>query len=74
MRRNRIAFVMAALLLGMPQAVAGYVGPGAGLTIIGAALAFVGAVVLGLIGFVWYPVKQLKRAWSERKETPVQGG
>ena len=74
MRRNRIAFVMAALLLGMPQAVAGYVGPGAGLTIIGAALAFVGAVVLGLIGFVWYPVKRLKRAWSERKETPVRGG
>ena len=32
-----------------------YIGPGAGLTAIGAALALVGAILLGIVGFLWYP-------------------
>jgi len=38
-----------------------YVGPGAGLTAIGAAVAFVVAMVLAVLGFIWYPIKRLLR-------------
>jgi hypothetical protein len=36
-----------------------YVGPGAGLTVIGGAIAFLVAIVLAVLGFVWYPIKRL---------------
>ena len=38
-----------------------YIGPGAGLTAIGTVLALVGAVVLAIFGFVWYPIKRYMR-------------
>ncbi len=43
-----------------------YIGPGAGLTAIGTVLALVGAVVLAIFGFVWYPIKRFMR---KRKES-----
>ena len=36
-----------------------YMGPGAGLGAVGAALALLGAALLMVVGFVWYPVKRL---------------
>lgn len=36
-----------------------YVGPGAGLSAIGAFLAVIAAVIAALLGFIWYPVKRL---------------
>ena len=48
------------VLLGMAPSLAfAYVGPGAGLTAIGAALALVGAILLGIVGFFWYPLKRM---------------
>lgn len=44
------------LLPGLAQA---YVGPGAGLSAIGTVLALIGAVVLAVFGFLWYPIKRL---------------
>lgn len=38
-----------------------YVGPGAGLSAIGAFLALVVGVFVALFGFVWYPLKRLIR-------------
>lgn len=63
------------LLLLLPRAAAGYIGPGAGLTALGAAVAFVGAVVLGIFGFVWYPIKRLYKALrgGGRETTPSAG-
>lgn len=60
-RRSHFVTVtlVAAGLLFVPGTAAAYVGPGAGLTIIGAALAFVGGVVLAVLGFFWYPIKRL---------------
>ena len=59
--------VLAAVLLlaAPPSAWAYYVGPGSGLTVIGAALAFLGSVVLAIIGFLWYPIKRLLRLRSK---------
>jgi hypothetical protein len=38
-----------------------YIGPGAGLGAIGTLIAFVGAVLFAIVGFVWYPIKRLLR-------------
>lgn len=41
--------------------VCGYIGPGTGLTAIGTVLAFVAIVFLLFVGFLWYPLKRLRR-------------
>jgi len=54
--------LLAVAVLGLlPETAHAYVGPGAGLTAIGTLLAFLGAIGLALVGFVWYPVKRLIR-------------
>ncbi len=53
-------FSMAWSCCGSPPVIA-YVGPGAGLSAIGALLAIVLAVVVAVLGFVWYPIKRLMR-------------
>ncbi len=42
-----------------------YVGPGAGLSAIGSLLALVVAILVAIIGFVWYPVKRLLKRRQE---------
>jgi hypothetical protein len=66
--------VVLALLLSTAAPAFAYVGPGAGLTAIGAALAFVGAIVLAIVGFIWYPIKRLLKGRSVRKpsDTPAE--
>ena len=49
-----------AVLFATSPAIA-YVGPGAGLSAIGTVLAVLGAFLLLLVGFVWYPVKRMLR-------------
>lgn len=49
-----------------------YVGPGAGLSVIGSLLAIVAAVILALIGFVFYPLRRMfrkKRTKKSERET-----
>ena len=54
------AFVFALALASLAAAPASaYVGPGAGLTVIGTIFALLSAVGLAIVGFVWYPVKRL---------------
>ena len=38
-----------------------YIGPGAGLGAIGTVIALLGALLLMIVGFVWYPLKRLRR-------------
>lgn len=49
--------ILAGMLVSSPAMA--YVGPGLGLTAIGSALALLGAVVLAVVGFFWYPLKRL---------------
>ncbi len=51
---------VAALLLAAPQSAEAYIGPGAGITAIGTVIALIGAIVLAIVGFVWYPIKRLR--------------
>ncbi len=45
----------------LPAASHAYIGPGAGLGAVGTAIAFLAAIVLLVVGFVWYPVKRILR-------------
>ena len=54
-----LSIVFAALLAAFPAQA--YIGPGAGLSAIGTAVAVVGAFLLLIVGFVWYPVKRFLR-------------
>jgi peptidoglycan/LPS O-acetylase OafA/YrhL len=63
-----VAIVLIDLALaGSAQA---YVGPGAGLTAIGTVLALFAAVSLAVVGFVWYPIRRLRR--RRRSESAQQ--
>jgi hypothetical protein len=72
---TKLLLTAAAMIVAVASPAWAYVGPGAGLTVIGAALAFLAAIVLAIIGFVWYPIKRLVRAVAARRakaaETPV---
>lgn len=45
-----------------------YIGPGAGLGAVGSLLAVGSAVVVMLVGLVWYPVRELCRKLRARRE------
>jgi hypothetical protein len=45
----------------VPLPVAAYVGPGAGLSALGSLLALLAAVVVAIVGFLWYPLKRILR-------------
>lgn len=59
-RLAAIASVMTAGML-LPETTLAYVGPGAGLTAIGTIVALISAVLLAIVGFIWYPIKRLLR-------------
>ncbi len=56
-----VAAIVIAVLSLVPDPAAAYIGPGAGLTAIGTVLALVGAIILAIFGFVWYPIKRYLR-------------
>ena len=49
-----------------------YVGPGAGLSAIGTLLVLLAAVLLAIVGFVWFPVKCLVRKLKNRRKVGVE--
>ena len=52
----------------IPWPVSAYVGPGAGLSALGALLALLAAVVVAIFGFFWYPIKRMLN-----KRRPAEG-
>lgn len=48
-----------------------YVGPGAGLSAIGSLVALVAAIGLAVVGFVWYPIKRLRRKRKSAEQKPA---
>lgn len=48
-----------------------YIGPGTGLSAIGAFLAIVAFIFVALVGFIWYPIKRLLR---KKKPAPAHDG
>lgn len=69
---NKLAFCLAAFCVCAiaPGSALAYIGPGAGLSAIGTAGAVIGAIVLLIVGFVWYPVKRLLQRLKAPQESP----
>lgn len=69
---SNIVFISLAPVI--PGYAMAYIGPGAGVTAIGTVIALIGAIVLALVGFVWYPLKRFmskkKAKQSADKESP----
>ena len=53
----KLFLITASILMSGPAQA--YLGPGAGLSAIGAILALLAAILLLVIGFFWYPIKRL---------------
>ena len=43
----------------LPKLALAYIGPGTGLSAIGAFLALLVAIIATILGFLWYPIKRL---------------
>lgn len=61
-----IVLVVQALV--QPATALAYVGPGAGLSVIGSLLAFFAAIIVGIFGFLWFPVRRILRKRKQAKE------
>ena len=70
---TRILLSVTSLIVTVPTTALGYIGPGAGITAIGAVIALVGAVLLAIVGFVWYPVKHLLKRFKKGSRKVVDG-
>ncbi|MGH6948546.1 MAG: hypothetical protein ACREDZ_14540 [Kiloniellales bacterium] len=73
-RRTRATSAVAALLVLFvltPLEAQAYVGPGAGITALGWLVALVAGLFFAVIGFVWYPIKRLRRRRKQRQRQEV---
>lgn len=65
----RVGLTACTALLILPTLFAGtadaYVGPGTGLAALGTLAALLGAVLLGIFGFMWFPIRRMLRRKSK---------
>jgi hypothetical protein len=64
--------LMAVLAIMLPYPAVAYIGPGAGLGMIGSLLAVVGALVLAIVGLIVLPFRMLMKRRSVKTDTPHQ--
>ena len=57
--RAVIWLLVTVCVLALPGRAEAYIGPGAGITVIGTVVAFFAAIFFAIVGFIWYPVKRL---------------
>jgi Na+/H+-dicarboxylate symporter len=67
-RHSHFGLIVGLAILVAQPAMA-YAGPGAGLSMIGSLLALVGAVLAGIFGFVWYPLKRILKRRKHNAES-----
>lgn len=64
--------IIVVLTLAQPTTSFAYVGPGAGLSIIGSLLAFFAAIIVGIFGFLWFPIRRILRKRKQAKEQALE--
>ncbi len=64
-KRDRAIVVVAIAILAVSPDALAYVGPGAGLSIVGTVLAFLAAIAAAILGFLWYPIRRIIRRRKE---------
>lgn len=62
-------FAVALCLLSLATTAEAYVGPGMGLGVFAAVIGFLTAILLAVVGMVWYPVKRMLR----NRRSPTAG-
>lgn len=69
--RHRIrAIGIGLLVIGLlPSPVFAYVGPGAGISIVGSIVGVLAAIFLAIVGFVWYPIRRLLKRRKAKVST-----
>lgn len=60
-----------ALFIAVPSNALAYIGPGAGITVIGTVVACIAAILLAIVGFIWYPIKRLLAKIKKKKQKAV---
>ncbi len=65
--RILLLFTISAFVV--PEYALAYIGPGAGLSALGTVVALIGAFLLMIVGFVWYPIKRLLRGRQKAAAT-----
>jgi hypothetical protein len=70
---RHIAFVVNVMiwLMATSRTADAYIGPGAGISAIGTVIALPGAVVLAIVGFIWYPARRLLAMVRRRRGQAV---
>jgi|WetSurMetagenome_2_1015567.scaffolds.fasta_scaffold319546_2 hypothetical protein len=69
-RKSNASTFLALLILALECSPAhAYLGPGGAVSGIGALLALIGAVLLSIVGFVWYPIKRMLTGKQRASET-----
>jgi uncharacterized membrane protein YccC len=63
----RTTLMLIAIMM-LPTNSFAYVGPGAGLSIIGSLLALVAAVIIAIFGFLWFPLRRILRKRKQAAE------
>ena len=64
---TRILFLLAALAA--PGTAAAYMGPGAGLGMLGSLIAVLAAVAVAVIGLVLLPLRLIRKRWRKAQAT-----
>jgi hypothetical protein len=74
MRRRAVwSLMLVACWLSGGRPAEAYIGPGAGISVVGTAIAFVGALIFAIVGFVWYPIKRLMTLLRSRSRGDGDG-
>lgn len=60
-------------LAAFPITALAYVGPGAGLSVIGSLLAFVAAIIVAIFGFLFFPIRRVLRRRKQKAAGKVAG-
>ena len=68
----KLTVFMMILICLLPCSAAAYIGPGVGLSAIGAFLALIAGIIIALIGFIIYPLKRVLR--KNNKKVGQSGG
>jgi hypothetical protein len=62
MKTGYASVALAVVVILLSSNAEAYIGPGSGLSAFGAVAGFFAAVFFALVGFIWYPLKRLRRS------------
>jgi hypothetical protein len=67
-------WLIVALLALAPLTAQAYVGPGAGVGMIGSLLAVLGAILLAVVGLILWPLRMLRKRRQAKGSSPTESG